>query len=1152
MAQVTPKVLAGRYNILAEIQAGGMTTVYRARDLQTDSLVAVKYFDRDRHLPAIQQEAYLREVEALRNLSHPNIVKLLDAGEDGDKKSFLVLELMKHDLIAEKNADGVAFEGWDDFADLVVSPLLSALAHAHEMGIAHRDIKPANILVSSDGVVKLADFGISKLKSWLLPRVTLCDFISPPFSPPEPDTGDFTYARDVFSVGALCVWALSDRPVTSVSELEQALKTLNVPPVMLPILRQTMASSPSDRHQSAALLGAEISRIQNMRRKEWVLQQRKRCPIGLTKMAMEDAREELALDSEDRIQAFVQHDINTDSAIQRFRENVGTMNERIVAGHYSVLGETFRYHIAHNDKGHKNFSLIRLTRADPHFQQRDRQNSALCPLTFDLRTQMGQVSFDDAAQLIERSLEEFERQRREEERQSRQTAVFDGWLRVLDAQIQYEREKSLPIEFTSSQVDGTLLLLETDSDLDGVEIGEARFVENKDGYRIRGEVWETRAGTLVLNCPGANLDDVPKRGIAKLDLYALNVAVERQREAINRIRNATTVTSRLRDVILNPETAAIPTPLDTLAPGVRDMLDQSKQDAVRSACGSPEVFLVQGPPGTGKTHFIAGLVIEFLSRNPTGRILLTSQTHVAIDNALERLGDNLPGSRILRIAREQGSRVAAAAEPFLISSQMRAWRTTVQAAAKEGLSKWATRNGIDANDMFVGTLARQLAEVRIRIERNGERIKADENRAKSLESRDQRDALMVPELELDQLKADLQELRDQWDSDKKLAVQIEDDLRKSRADAKSLIELTPDELSEWADVLIGNQQAERLTRLQSEWLNRFGISAAFIGPLIETSSIVASTCVGLAALDAIDEVEFDLCIIDEASKATAMECCVPMVRAKRWLLVGDSKQLPPFREEVLASPELRERFEIESPEASESMFERLVRMLPTANKVMLTTQYRMVEPIGRLISECFYDGALINKKTAVDAVICSCTGFAVNWMTTRLLATRAEESAGTSFVNPEEASQICTLLLQVDAALRTAKRTTVRNVLVLSGYTAQVNHLERRMRNIRHQLTHLTVECCTVDRVQGRQAHIAFFSVTRSNASGRAGHLRALERINVALSRAMEMLVIVGDDEFVRRAHDMQPLQLVLNHIQRNGAECCLRVLEKPRSVGRS
>src|SRR5262245_16265717 len=177
------EILLGRYAIQQEHQAGGMASIYKARDLETDEIVAIKRFDRDLHLPELEAEAYRREVEALRNLSHPNILRILDQAEDDRQRPFLVLEWMSHDLVEHKRRGSTAFHGWDDFADQIAIPLADALAHAHANGYCHRDVKPANILISEDGKVKLADFGISKLKRCLQPRITLNECISRPFAP---------------------------------------------------------------------------------------------------------------------------------------------------------------------------------------------------------------------------------------------------------------------------------------------------------------------------------------------------------------------------------------------------------------------------------------------------------------------------------------------------------------------------------------------------------------------------------------------------------------------------------------------------------------------------------------------------------------------------------------------------------------------------------------------------------------------------------------------------------------------------------------------------------------------------------------------------------------------------------------------------------
>ena len=128
MSQSRINIIEGRYNVKQTLQSGGMATVYECRDLQTDELVAVKRLDRDFHLPEIEKETFLREVDALRSLSHKHILELLDSGEDAEGKFYLVLPLMRHDLLQERDAGGIAFEGWDDFAEWVALTLMEAIA----------------------------------------------------------------------------------------------------------------------------------------------------------------------------------------------------------------------------------------------------------------------------------------------------------------------------------------------------------------------------------------------------------------------------------------------------------------------------------------------------------------------------------------------------------------------------------------------------------------------------------------------------------------------------------------------------------------------------------------------------------------------------------------------------------------------------------------------------------------------------------------------------------------------------------------------------------------------------------------------------------------------------------------------------------------
>ena len=238
------------------------------------------------------------------------------------------------------------------------------------------------------------------------------------------------------------------------------------------------------------------------------------------------------------------------------------------------------------------------------------------------------------------------------------------------------------------------------------------------------------------------------------------------------------------------------------------------------------------------------------------------------------------------------------------------------------------------------------------------------------------------------------------------------------------------------------------------------------------------------------------------------------------------------------------RFDIDPEEDTESLFERLRRLLPTSCQRMLKRQYRMVPPIGRLISECFYDGEVESRERALDARLVTVLGRAVGWVSTRYLDGRGESRDGPSFINTAETDVILDILESVQAAITDHDEPVT--VHVLSGYSGQVVQLQRLLSGTRHKLDRLHIACSTVDSVQGRQAEVVIFSVTRSNEDSRVGFLRQFERVNVALSRAQELLVIVGDDEFVRQAPGADPLLRVLRHIEANPEDCVLKLAGRP------
>lgn len=192
-------VLSGRYEILEKIGSGGMAVVYRGRDRKLDRYVTVKVLREEFVGDEEFIERFRSEACSVARLSHPNIVRAYDVGEDGDI-NYIVNEYIHGDTLKKAIKEKAPFDSRSTIN--VAIQIASALSQAHKAHIVHRDIKPQNILVGTDGVVKVTDFGIARAATASTMTTTANAAGSVHYFSPEQARGGYVDEKsDIYSLG---------------------------------------------------------------------------------------------------------------------------------------------------------------------------------------------------------------------------------------------------------------------------------------------------------------------------------------------------------------------------------------------------------------------------------------------------------------------------------------------------------------------------------------------------------------------------------------------------------------------------------------------------------------------------------------------------------------------------------------------------------------------------------------------------------------------------------------------------------------------------------------------------------------------------------------------------------------------------------------
>ena len=277
MSDLTGELIDGRYQLIRQMATGGMASIYEALDTRLDRKVAVKIMHS--HLAQDEQfvERFIREAKAAAALSHPNIVAVQDQGwnQNGTPAIFLVMEMIDGHTLREylneqgnlSITDGIKF----------LLPVLSALSAAHKIGIVHRDIKPENILISKEGRIKIADFGLAKgplIGGTLTAESSVILGSVSYLSPEQVQRGVADSRSDIYSIGITAFEIFTgkkpfegDAPIQiaymHVNNRVPRISTLvsGVPEKLDDLIFSATSANPDERPRDATVLYEQLSAI---------------------------------------------------------------------------------------------------------------------------------------------------------------------------------------------------------------------------------------------------------------------------------------------------------------------------------------------------------------------------------------------------------------------------------------------------------------------------------------------------------------------------------------------------------------------------------------------------------------------------------------------------------------------------------------------------------------------------------------------------------------------------------------------------------------------------------------------------------------------------------------------------------------------------
>lgn len=559
----------------------------------------------------------------------------------------------------------------------------------------------------------------------------------------------------------------------------------------------------------------------------------------------------------------------------------------------------------------------------------------------------------------------------------------------------------------------------------------------------------------------------------------------------------------------------------------RYRLNEQQEKAFAHLWKYGPVGLLQGPPGTGKTYFTSAFVHWALNEGGMRNVLVLSQSHEAVNTVAERILKTFTthGGDVDLLRVGQYDKISSSLRTYHSQAVQDRYRELFRADIKDRMAIVGRRIGLDKKyvrdayeiEATIGAVAHQIQQAT-------DDLLSDDSDIESAARR----RLITLERTFERM--------------------LHEDIIPRDGSAVDVLEELRDEVAKRHHVFDPDARERflRLVTLSRAWIASLGTRGRNLEEFLARSrNLVCGTCVGIGRHGlGIENGVFDLVIIDEAARCTPGELAVGMQSGRRILLVGDHRQLPPlFGHEALKALHNRlPDFQVEDLKRSD--FERSFgSSYGQAVARTLKTQYRMGSEISALVSETFYPGLEIgterDEPSEIYLELKAPFDRQVIWMD---VGRAGDTEAGTSFTNRTEGLAVLNLLRQIDSTPGFLDRAVDELELkegdalvgVICTYAQQAELIQNMVSTSDLSVAmRQLVKVDTVDAYQGKENRIVIISLVRNNAENQMGHVRSKNRVNVALSRAMDRLIIVGSASMFGSSNN--PLRPIVKKLEASG-----------------